>query len=469
MSVYTKGFSKKPNKDHISQRNIELIDDNRIVIDGLKKIRVDAAPSAELWDNVDKLDQRSNPKLGPCAVVVINGDTFEVAEGLAPALDKKKSLIGPTTGGVFTYPMLDSKGPRVTCLNMANAIKPGGGYLNGASAQEEDLCRRSTLYACLEKFKFPIPQNSMLYHRAVIITRNADYSMKPDGGNLRKDLPVVSVISAATVNKPALVRMNGKDMYAKQEDITTQVMVCQAILRVAAKNKHRKLVLGAIGCGAFYHPQEEAVRIWQDVLGRPEFRGWFENVTFAVLSRGTPTPGTPSYNFTAFRDGLEDLLVGERGAKLTQPRRKCVPALDVDVADEEISLPRSRATSRARSISRAPASVEPEETRRRPSRTRSSTRLREQSRTRAASGSRASPRRTLSASAGRGRSRQASGDVGEKTVVYKFLVLVLVSAIAYLVLHFAEFCWFMVRRAMKKQRGPMSGVGVMETIEEILL
>lgn len=467
MSAYTKGFSKKPSKDPIRRRNIELADDNRAVTDELINIRVDAAPSAELWENVDKLDQRSNPKLGPCAVVVINGDTLEVAERLMPALDKAKSLIGPTTGGVFTYPMLDSKGPRVVCLNMANAIKPGGGYLTGASAQEEDLCRRSTLYACLEKFKFPIPQNGVLYHRAVIITRSADYSMKPDGGNLRKDLPVVSVISAATVNKPALVRMNGKDIYAKQEDVTTQVMVCQAILRVAAKNKHRKLVLGAIGCGAFCHPQEEAVRIWQDVLGSPEFKGWFENVTFAVLSRGTPTPGNPSYNFTAFREGLEDLLVGERGAKLTQARGNCVPALDVDVANDEISLPRSRATSRARSMSRVPASVEPEETRRYPSRKRSSTRMREQFRIRAASGSRASPRRTLSASAGRGRSRQASGDVGEKIVVYKLLVLILVAVVAYFVLHFADFCWFMVRRAME-QRGPISGGSAVETIEEVL-
>ena len=106
MSVYTKGFSKKPNKDPIRRRNIELVDDNRAITDGLKNIRVDATPSAELWDNLDNLDQRSNPKLGPCAVVVINGDTFEVAEGLTPALDKTKSLIGPTTGGVLTYPCL---------------------------------------------------------------------------------------------------------------------------------------------------------------------------------------------------------------------------------------------------------------------------------------------------------------------------------------------------------------------------
>ena len=61
---------------------------------------------------------------------------------------------------------LAASGP-VTLLNFASARNVGGGFINGAKAQEEDLCRCSALYPCLESctdyYETNRNQSSMLY------------------------------------------------------------------------------------------------------------------------------------------------------------------------------------------------------------------------------------------------------------------------------------------------------------------
>jgi hypothetical protein len=52
---------------------------------------------------------------------------------------------------------LAERGIEAACLNFANQYHTGGGYLSGARAQEEDLCRlMPQLYSQLSKLPYPI-------------------------------------------------------------------------------------------------------------------------------------------------------------------------------------------------------------------------------------------------------------------------------------------------------------------------
>lgn len=78
----------------------------------------------------------------------------------------------------------------------------------------------------------------------------------------------------------------------------------RVILRSAIRNRHRNLVLGAFGCGAFANPPEEVAGMWASVLQESEFQaGWFENIVFAVLD----TAG--SDNFRVFESALDGLQI----------------------------------------------------------------------------------------------------------------------------------------------------------------
>jgi len=147
---------------------------------------------------------------------------------------------------------LKQKGAKpILVLNLANPVNPGGGVRNGALAQEEDLCRKSSLLLSLEgKAAAPYYAYNQSLHTymgsdAVIIHPQVEV-IKDERGNLLPETAVVAVMTCAAPN--LIDGMEGMSQAQYEEMLLTRIT---GMLKVAAHLGYRRLVLGAFGCGAF--------------------------------------------------------------------------------------------------------------------------------------------------------------------------------------------------------------------------
>jgi uncharacterized protein (TIGR02452 family) len=180
-------------------------------------------------------------------------------------------------------------GPDVACLVFASAKNPGGGFLSGAQAQEESIARSSALYPCQtaagDFYSFHRRQGDLRYSDRVIYSPRVPVFRADDGALLEEPYPV-SFLTAAAPNLGAIA--------ANQPTATGTVPGALAaraarVLAVAAAHGHRRLVLGAWGCGVFRNDPAVVAEAFAEQLARAQ--GHFDHVVFAVLDgqRGAPT------------------------------------------------------------------------------------------------------------------------------------------------------------------------------------
>lgn len=208
---------------------------------------------------------------------------------------------------------LVEQGMNPAVLNMANLYHPGGGVLTGSGAQEEELCRRSTLAVSLYQFSLTGGQFGDLAQMAGVERRAERYPMDNsfggiyspgitffrgtrDEGYALSDSPFkASVISVAALNfNPKhghSTLVNGR---ISEEDRTITCNKIRTILRIGALKGHDSLVLSAFGCGAFCTPPVQMAELFHQVIFEPEFQGRFRKIEFAVID----TPN--SSNFKPF-------------------------------------------------------------------------------------------------------------------------------------------------------------------------
>ena len=183
-------------------------------------------------------------------------------------------------------------------LNFASATRAGGGFLQGAKAQEEDLARCSALYECLrtqtEHYALHRARDSPLYSDAMIYSPAVPFFRVRSESRLDRAYEA-SVITAAAPNATKAQRA-GRVTPSELEAIFRRRT--GKLLALAEARGQRTLVLGAWGCGVFGNDPVMAADAFATWLEAPRFRESFAHVVFAVFD---PRPDKPTFEAFARR------------------------------------------------------------------------------------------------------------------------------------------------------------------------
>ena len=172
----------------------------------------------------------------------------------------------------------------VAVLNFASAKNPGGGFLNGAMAQEESLAASGGLYRTLTRHEEYYRRNRacghMRYTGCAIWSPEVPF-FRDEEFRLLPEVVTASVLTLPAVNLGQVIQ-KGEDVGLAKAAMKERM---ERALAIFAMMGARELILGAYGCGVFRNDPGEIARWWKELLALPEYAGRFGGVTHAVLDR----------------------------------------------------------------------------------------------------------------------------------------------------------------------------------------
>lgn len=208
-----------------------------------------------------------------------------------------------TADALYHFAMKERR--RVCGLNFANGVDVGGGYKNGAMAQEEDLCRRiPNLYTSLFQAKqaglYPFGPGTassssspgkycdVLWTPRCVLARLGE-----EGGFdlLRADRQAsVGLVAAAA---PNLAFANPPDLHDRNlmENAVKTILIAPRLMDPEVST----IVLGAWGCGAFGGNASEICSLFCAALVESRLGRLYQEVHFAI-------PEGSDNNLSVFKD-----------------------------------------------------------------------------------------------------------------------------------------------------------------------
>ena len=185
----------------------------------------------------------------------------------------------------------------VATLNFASWTNPGGGVESGSAAQEESLCRISTLFPALndermmKEFYYPHRASSLkgIYNDDVIYTPDVTI-FREDDDNMNFLTPDKWTRSdVITCAAPNLLAIKSLELIGLESIFRNRF---SKVLSISYQNNASCVVLGAFGCGVFGNDPHLVAKATVDVLSK--FRAYFDIIEVPVFC------GADTSNYDAF-------------------------------------------------------------------------------------------------------------------------------------------------------------------------
>ena len=186
----------------------------------------------------------------------------------------------------------------VLAMNFANAHQPGGGFRTGANAQEEALCRCSTLYRSITSAKAKemytynnthasrVESDYMLISGDVLVFRNEHLELL--------EAPFkTSVVTIPAPNRRGAAFFASSSLIEETFRRRIKIMILAAIER-----GYKNMVLGAWGCGAFGNKPSEVARYFKEIIADEGYGRYFDDICFAIYG------SEDGRNISTFREVL---------------------------------------------------------------------------------------------------------------------------------------------------------------------
>lgn len=178
-------------------------------------------------------------------------------------------------------------------LNMANAFVPGGAYIEGAIAQEENMFRRTDCHFAVKKDQLVSARryNSLMIElisgnngKVYLDTENPRICVRGSENRALENLGYEwldpnEIFPFYELRSAAMDLRNGQPFNKEQSK-----KIIKAQFDTLVENNIQHVVLGAHGCGAFLNPTEKVAENYKEVIA--EYKNSFRVIAFAIYHAG---------------------------------------------------------------------------------------------------------------------------------------------------------------------------------------